>query len=127
MRLSPNGLRSFAPGASAGWRPLRRQCRSFHLQAGLLEDLRARGLVADITRCVLHCCCIGVSDFLRPAQLESEIQKQPQTVYLGVDPTARSLHVGHLVPFLCLLHFQIRGHNIVPLVGISLYHILCGC
>ncbi|TBU45894.1 hypothetical protein BD309DRAFT_989194 [Dichomitus squalens] len=64
--------------------------------------MRTRGLVADITR---------------PDQLEIELQKQPQTVYLGVDPTARSLHVGHLVPLLSLLHFQLRGHQIIPLIG----------
>ncbi|TFK86616.1 hypothetical protein K466DRAFT_550097 [Polyporus arcularius HHB13444] len=101
MSTARHGL-SFSPTTYARWNPLRRHCRSFHLRAGLLEDLRARGLVADITR---------------PAQLESEVQKQPQTVYLGVDPTARSLHVGHLVPFLCLLHFQLRGHQIIPLIG----------
>ncbi|TBU33899.1 hypothetical protein BD311DRAFT_774365 [Dichomitus squalens] len=64
--------------------------------------MRTRGLVADITR---------------PDQLEIELQKQPQTVYLGVDPTARSLHVGHLVPLLSLFHFQLRGHQIIPLIG----------
>ncbi|RPD74215.1 hypothetical protein L226DRAFT_509404 [Lentinus tigrinus ALCF2SS1-7] len=102
MASARHGLPVLSPATRLRWYPLRRHCRSFHLRAGLLEDLRARGLVADITR---------------PAQLESEVQKQPQTVYLGVDPTARSLHVGHLVPFLCLLHFQLRGHQIVPLIG----------
>ena len=116
MRLSCHGLHSITSVTCVSWRPLRRQCRSFHLQTGLLEDLRGRGLVADITRYVLFCCCLRVSDFPRPSQLETEIQKQSQTVYLGVDPTARSLHVGHLVPFLCLLHFQLRGHTIIPLV-----------
>ncbi|KAI1794059.1 hypothetical protein LXA43DRAFT_884347 [Ganoderma leucocontextum] len=72
------------------------------MQTGVLEDLRARGLMADITR---------------PDQLAAELQKQSQTVYLGVDPTARSLHVGHLVPLLSLLHFQLRGHQIIPLIG----------
>ncbi|OSD06790.1 hypothetical protein PYCCODRAFT_1382700 [Trametes coccinea BRFM310] len=102
MRLSRNGLRSAHSIISESWHPWKRQCRSFKLQAGLLEDLKSRGLVADITR---------------PAQLEAEIQRQPQTVYVGVDPTARSLHVGHLVPLLCLFHFQIRGHQIIPLIG----------
>ncbi|KAH9892504.1 hypothetical protein C8Q73DRAFT_59977 [Cubamyces lactineus] len=102
MRLSRNSLRSVNSAISDNWRPWQRQCRSFKLQAGLLEDLKSRGLVADITRAV---------------QLEAEIAKQPQTVYVGVDPTARSLHVGHLVPLLCLFHFQIRGHQIIPLIG----------
>ncbi|KAI0630279.1 hypothetical protein C8Q77DRAFT_1064433 [Trametes polyzona] len=102
MRLSRDGLRALNNLNSASWKPLRRHCRSFQLQAGLLEDLKSRGLVADITR---------------PAQLEVEVQKQPQTVYVGVDPTAPSLHVGHLVPLLCLFHFQMRGHHIIPLIG----------
>ncbi|KAI0675230.1 hypothetical protein C8Q78DRAFT_1113446 [Trametes maxima] len=102
MRLSRSGLRHIRTAAPAAWQPLRRKCRSFQLQAGLLEDLKSRGLVADITRL---------------AQLEAEIHKQPQTIYVGVDPTARSLHVGHLVPLLCLFHFQIRGHQIIPLIG----------
>ncbi|KAI8993095.1 hypothetical protein BD414DRAFT_458686 [Trametes punicea] len=102
MRLSRNGLRSAKSLISDSWRPWRRQCRSFKIQTGLLDDLRSRGLVADITR---------------PAHLEDELKKNPQTVYVGVDPTARSLHVGHLLPLLCLFHFQIRGHQIIPLIG----------
>ncbi|PIL36113.1 hypothetical protein GSI_01773 [Ganoderma sinense ZZ0214-1] len=102
MLLPPRALHTLNAVANATWSPLRRQCRSFHFQTGVLEDLKARGLVADITRA---------------EQLAGELQKQPQTVYLGVDPTARSLHVGHLVPFLSLLHFQLRGHQIIPLIG----------
>ena len=116
MPPARHGLSSLVSPARLYWHSLRRNCRSFHLRAGLLEDLRARGLVADITRYVESYSLARASDCIRPAQLESEVQKQPQTVYLGVDPTARSLHVGHLVPFFCLLHFQLRGHHIVPLV-----------
>lgn len=43
--------------------------------------------------------------------------EQPRTVYLGVDPTARSLHVGHLLPLMVLLHFHVRGHTVIPLIG----------
>ncbi|EJD52783.1 hypothetical protein AURDEDRAFT_55167, partial [Auricularia subglabra TFB-10046 SS5] len=39
------------------------------------------------------------------------------SLYLGIDPTARSLHVGHLIPLLCLLHFRQSGHNSIALVG----------
>lgn len=35
--------------------------------------------------------------------------KSPRTLYLGVDPTAKSLHVGHLLPLMVLLHFHLRG------------------
>lgn len=55
------------------------------------------------------------SNFSRE-RLEEAI-KQPRTVYLGVDPTAEYLHVGHLLPLLCLFHFQLRGHKPIPLVS----------
>lgn len=84
-------------------RPLRRPtCRHFYFNAELLEDLQSRGLVSDITR---------------PDQLKSELSKDRQVAYAGVDPTAKYLHVGHLLPLLCLLHFQLRGHQIIPLIG----------
>lgn len=54
---------------------------------------------------------------LRPEALRQALQSKPQAVYSGVDPTASSLHIGHLLPFMTLLHFQIRGHQIIPLVG----------
>ncbi|KZT11016.1 uncharacterized protein LAESUDRAFT_755644 [Laetiporus sulphureus 93-53] len=79
-----------------------RQLRTAHTQSDLLDELRSRGLVSDITR---------------PEQLASELKRERQTVYAGVDPTAKSLHVGHLLPFLCLFHFQLRGHQIIPLIG----------
>lgn len=39
------------------------------------------------------------------------------TLYIGFDPTARSLHVGSLVPLLCLRHFQRHGHRAIALLG----------
>jgi tyrosyl-tRNA synthetase len=48
---------------------------------------------------------------------------QPQVVYSGVDPTAKYLHVGHLLPLLCLFHFQLRGHRAISLVR----YIHCFC
>ena len=44
--------------------------------------------------------------------------KTPRTVYLGIDPTAQSLHVGHLLPLVCLLHFHLCGHSVIPLVRV---------
>ncbi|XP_008681691.1 tyrosine--tRNA ligase, mitochondrial [Ursus maritimus] len=41
----------------------------------------------------------------------------PQTIYCGFDPTADSLHVGHLLSLLGLFHFQRAGHNVIALVG----------
>ncbi|XP_008071929.1 tyrosine--tRNA ligase, mitochondrial [Carlito syrichta] len=42
---------------------------------------------------------------------------RPQTIYCGFDPTAESLHVGHLLALLGLFHFQRAGHNVIALVG----------
>uniref|UniRef100_H3AD61 Tyrosine--tRNA ligase n=1 Tax=Latimeria chalumnae TaxID=7897 RepID=H3AD61_LATCH len=42
---------------------------------------------------------------------------RPQSVYCGFDPTADSLHVGHLPPLLALLHFQRCGHRAIALIG----------
>ena len=43
--------------------------------------------------------------------------EKPMTVYLGVDPSARSLHVGNLLALIGLLHFRLYGHNAVALVS----------
>ncbi|KAK2463252.1 hypothetical protein APHAL10511_004907 [Amanita phalloides] len=45
------------------------------------------------------------------------IRLSPRTVYAGIDPTAPSLHIGHLIPLMCLFHFQLYGHTIIPLIG----------
>ncbi len=40
-----------------------------------------------------------------------------RTVYLGIDPTADSMHVGHLVPYMMLNHMMQAGHNVIVLMG----------
>lgn len=67
----------------------------------LLSDLQARGLVASATD--LGALERALSDGV--------------TVYVGFDPTASSLHVGHLVPLLMLRRFQLAGHKAIALVG----------
>ncbi|KAJ6586961.1 hypothetical protein DFH09DRAFT_1308046 [Mycena vulgaris] len=69
---------------------------------GLLDDLTYRGYVQDVTT---------------PLFLHNALESRQQTVYAGIDPTARALHVGHLLPLMCLLHFHVRGHRIIPLIG----------
>jgi len=69
---------------------------------GLLEDLRARGLIAQMTS---------------PEILEARLKEKPLTLYSGFDPTADSLHIGHLVPLLTLRRFQQAGHKPIALVG----------
>lgn len=46
-----------------------------------------------------------------------ELLAAPQTVYCGFDPTADSLHVGHLLALQGLLHLQRAGHHAIALVG----------
>jgi tyrosyl-tRNA synthetase len=67
----------------------------------LLADLQWRGLIAQSTD---------------PKELESVLAK-PIALYLGVDPTAPSMHVGNLVVFLVLKRFQLAGHRPIALVG----------
>lgn len=40
-----------------------------------------------------------------------------RTVYLGIDPTADSMHVGHLVPYMMLNHIMNHGHHVIALMG----------
>ena len=50
-------------------------------------------------------------------ELEEHLAKGMASAYLGFDPTADSLHIGHLVGVMTLLHFQRAGHQPVALVG----------
>ncbi|KAK4054358.1 tyrosyl-tRNA synthetase [Microbotryomycetes sp. JL221] len=43
--------------------------------------------------------------------------ERPATVYLGVDPSASSLHVGNLAALCGLIHFRLHGHNAIALIG----------
>ena len=67
----------------------------------LLEDLEWRGLIAQSTD---------------RKELETALTK-PISLYLGVDPTAPSMHLGNLVVFLVLKRFQLAGHRPIALVG----------
>ena len=68
----------------------------------LLQDLQARGLIAQST------------DIQELSQL---LDQERITLYCGFDPTADSLHIGHLLPVLVLRRFQNAGHTPVALVG----------
>jgi len=68
----------------------------------LIDDLSARGLIHDSTDL----------EFLR-----SRLAEGPIGVYVGFDPTADSLHVGHLLGQLGLRRFQLAGHKPFPLAG----------
>jgi len=68
----------------------------------ILDELEWRGLVAQSTD--------------RDA-LAAELDSGPITVYSGFDPTAPSLHAGHLIPLLTLRRFQQAGHRPIVLAG----------
>ena len=48
---------------------------------------------------------------------EEQIQKELTAAYVGIDPTADSLHIGHLVGVMMLKHFQNCGHKPIALIG----------
>ena len=71
-------------------------------QSPLLQDLHDRGLIAQLTDA---------------ETLDQLLIKETVTLYCGFDPTADSLHLGHLVPVLILKRFQEAGHKPIALVG----------
>ena len=65
-----------------------------------VEQLRWRGMIHDIM----------------PGTLEM-LDKEMGVAYVGIDPTADSLHIGHLVSIMMLKHFQLSGHKPLALIG----------
>lgn len=65
-----------------------------------VEELKWRGMLHDIM-----------------PGTEEQLQKEMTAAYVGIDPTANSLHIGHLVSVMMLKHFQTAGHKPLVLVG----------
>ena len=65
-----------------------------------IEELKWRGMVHD----------------MMPGT-EEQLKKEKTVAYLGIDPTADSLHIGHLVGVMLLKHFQRCGHKPIALIG----------
>ncbi len=65
-----------------------------------VEELRWRGMIHDIM-----------------PGTEEQLQKEMTSGYLGIDPTADSLHIGHLVGVMMLKHLQRSGHRPIALIG----------
>ncbi|MBQ9893536.1 MAG: tyrosine--tRNA ligase [Bacteroidales bacterium] len=65
-----------------------------------VEELKWRGMIQDIM-----------------PGTEEKLMEGPQAAYVGIDPTADSLHIGHLVSVMILKHFQNCGHKPFALVG----------
>src|SRR4029079_549105 len=68
----------------------------------IVAELDSRGLIADCTD---------------RAELAKRTASGPITLYCGFDPTADSLHVGHLMGQVMLRRFQLAGHHPLPLAG----------
>ncbi|MFI3328085.1 MAG: tyrosine--tRNA ligase [Rikenellaceae bacterium] len=58
----------------------------------------------------------GMIHTITPGAKE-QLAKELTTAYLGIDPTADSLHIGHLVGVMILKHFQVCGHRPIALIG----------
>ncbi len=65
-----------------------------------VEALRWRGMIHDMT-----------------PGTEEQLTKEMTTAYVGIDPTADSLHIGHLVGIMMLKHLQLAGHKPLALIG----------
>ena len=65
-----------------------------------VEELQWRGMIHDIM-----------------PGTEEQLEKEMTSAYVGIDPTADSLHIGHLVSVMMLKHFQLNGHKPIVLVG----------
>lgn len=65
-----------------------------------IEELKWRGMIHDLT-----------------PNTEAHLLEAPRAAYVGIDPTADSLHIGHLVSVMILKHFQACGHSPVVLIG----------
>jgi tyrosyl-tRNA synthetase len=65
-----------------------------------VEELKWRGMIHDIM-----------------PGTEEQLQKEMTSAYVGIDPTADSLHIGHLVGVMMLRHFQQAGHRPIALIG----------
>lgn len=70
------------------------------IMKSFIEELQWRGMIHDIT-----------------PGTEEQLKKELTSAYVGIDPTADSLHIGHLVSVMMLKHFQACGHRPIVLVG----------
>ncbi len=68
--------------------------------SSVFDDLKSRNMVHDVID--------GLPEILR---------EKPVTLYNGFDPTADSLHIGHLVPMIALARWQRYGHHVIALAG----------
>jgi tyrosyl-tRNA synthetase len=71
-------------------------------ERNVYQVLKERGFVYQVTE---------------EEELEELLGREKITCYIGFDPTAKSFHVGNLLPILALVHFQRHGHRVIALLG----------
>ena len=69
---------------------------------GFVEVMKERGMLAQVTH---------------EEELVTHLAEKPRSAYVGFDPTAESLHIGHLLPVLALRRWQQAGHRVIAVVG----------
>ncbi len=74
-------------------------CKKYY-KMNFTEELRWRGMIHDVM-----------------PGTEEQLNKEMTTAYVGIDPTADSLHIGHLVSIMMLKHLQQAGHKPLTLIG----------
>ena len=65
------------------------------------DTLKARGFIENVT----------------DEEAVKDLLKEPRVCYTGFDPTGDSLHVGHLLPIMALMHMEQAGHKPIALLG----------
>jgi tyrosyl-tRNA synthetase len=68
----------------------------------VFDELQARGFVQQVTH---------------PEALKERLRTERLTFYVGFDPTANSLHIGHLLPIMAMVHMQRAGHRPIAILG----------
>jgi tyrosyl-tRNA synthetase len=68
----------------------------------VFDELQARGFVQQVTH---------------PEALQERLCTERLTFYVGFDPTANSLHIGHLLPIMAMVHMQRAGHRPIAILG----------
>ena len=58
-----------------------------------------------------------IKQVMHEEELRERLAQGPMTFYVGFDPTADSLHVGHFIPIMAMAHMQRAGHRPIALVG----------
>ncbi|SNQ43557.1 tyrosine--tRNA ligase [Cellulophaga lytica] len=70
------------------------------MASNFVAELKWRGMIHDVM-----------------PETEEHLLEQMRAAYVGIDPTADSLHIGHLVSVMMLRHFQLAGHKPYALIG----------